>query len=72
MQHRSRGFSLLEVLAVLAILSVLAWAVTPMAGISLQRAQERELKRALWTIRDALDAHRNAVVTGVIEGNASG
>jgi general secretion pathway protein G len=57
---RPAGFSMIELIAVLAILSVLAWAAMPLAEIGRQREKERELKRALWEIRDAIDAYKHA------------
>ena len=53
-----RGFSLIELMAVLAILAVLAWAILPLAEVSREREREHELQRALWQIRDAIDAYK--------------
>jgi general secretion pathway protein G len=64
---RGGGFSLVELMAVLAILAVLAATAMPLAELSWQRERERELKRALWEIRDAIDAHKRAADAGVIE-----
>ncbi len=63
---RSNGYSLVELLAVLAILGVLAAMAMPMAQMSAERARESELKRALWEIRDALDAYHAARLAGAI------
>lgn len=57
---RQRGFSLIELLVVMGILGVLAAMVLPLAEVSVQRDKERELKRALWEIRDAIDAYKRA------------
>ena len=59
-----RGFTIVEVLVVLAVLSVLAAALLPLAQVSVKRSKERELKAALWEIRGALDAYKNAVDEG--------
>ena len=40
----------------------------PMAEMTVQREKERELKRALWEIRDALDAYRAAREAGAVLG----
>lgn len=63
---RSNGFSLVELLVVLAVLGVLASVAMPLAQLSAERSRENELKRALWEIRDALDAYHDARISGAI------
>ncbi|MDH0867066.1 type II secretion system protein [Mitsuaria sp. GD03876] len=62
------GFTLIELLVCLAILGFLASLALPMAEMTAQREKERELKRALWEIRDALDAYRVARESGAVLG----
>jgi general secretion pathway protein G len=61
-----RGYSLIELLVVLAVLSVLASVALPLSELVVQRERERELRRALWEIRDAIDAYRQARESGAI------
>lgn len=61
---RRSGYSLIELLVVLAMLALLAGMAMPLAEINAQRSRERELKRALWEIRDAIDAWRQAKLEG--------
>ena len=56
----ARGFSMIELMAVLGILAVLVWASLPLAEATRERERERELQRALWQIRDAIDAYKHA------------
>jgi len=53
------GFSLVELLAVLAILGTLAAAIMPLGETMLAAQRERELRHALWEIRGALDEYRH-------------
>lgn len=67
----SRGYTLVELLVVMAMLGVLALAAFPLAEIAVQRDRERELKRALWEIRDAIDAYKRAGDTGSLPRSAN-
>lgn len=64
----SRGYSLIELMVVMAVLAVLATMAVPLSELVAQRERERELRRALWEIRDALDAYRTAREAGAIAG----
>lgn len=55
-----RGYTVIELLVVLAVMGVLAMLVFPLTEMNVQRDKEAELKRALWKIRDAIDAYKKA------------
>ncbi len=67
------GFTLLELIIAATILSILTLMALPLARITIQREKEKELRRALWDMRDAIDrykdgADRNAFQTKLDSG----
>jgi general secretion pathway protein G len=64
---RLRGFTLIEMIVVVLIVSILASAAMPMAALHKRRTQEVELRQALRTIRSGLDAYKKAWDDGRIE-----
>ncbi len=62
-----RGFTLIEMLVVLAIMAMLAGAARPLLEMSVQRSREHELRAGLRTLRGALDAYKKAVEAGQIK-----
>lgn len=58
---RPRGFTLIELVAVLAIVGLLAAAALPLQQLAQRRAQEQALREGLRTLRGALDEHRRLV-----------
>nr|WP_238264961.1 type II secretion system protein [Cupriavidus pauculus] len=67
MNHAARhvaGFTLMELLVSLAILSILAMLVLPVTQLEVQRAREKDLRLALREIRNGIDAYKQAYDTG--------
>lgn len=62
------GFTLIELLVTLAILSVLATMTLPFAETAAKRTKEQDLKYALRTLREGIDAYKKAVDDGRITG----
>jgi general secretion pathway protein G len=52
------GFTLIEVVVTLGILGILVSAVMPLAEVTVQRTRELELRRALRTLRIAIDQYK--------------
>jgi len=65
-----RGFTIIELVITVAIVSLLATAVVPSAQLMFQRERERELRASLRTIRAAIDAYKLASDTGRIKREA--
>lgn len=56
----ARGFTIVELLVVMAVLGVLAAAVMPLGESLITARKERELRQALWEIRSAIDEYKRA------------
>ena len=68
----ARGFTVIEMLVVLSILSILALSVLPVAELVHKRVKEHELRVALATIRDALDDYKHAYDAGRLAPKSGG
>ncbi|HUA14100.1 MAG TPA: type II secretion system protein [Verrucomicrobiae bacterium] len=56
----SRGFTLIELVVATMILTILTLMALPLARVTIQREREKELRRALWQMRDAIDRYKDA------------
>src|SRR5688572_28975073 len=59
-----RGYTIVELMVVVLVLAVLATLAFPIAEMQVRRERERELKRGLWEIRDAIDAYKRMYDSG--------
>ncbi len=67
---RKGGFTLIEMVVVVMLVSILASAAMPLAALHKQRAREAELRHNLRTLRNAIDAYKRAVDEGRVERRA--
>jgi general secretion pathway protein G len=58
------GLTLVELIVTVAIISILAAAALPVARFQVKREKERELRRDLWEMRDAIDRYKDAADKG--------
>jgi general secretion pathway protein G len=64
------GVTLVELIITIAIISILATAALPIARFQVKREKERELRRDLWTMRDAIDHYKDAADKGGFQTKA--
>lgn len=64
---RNRGFTIIELVITVAIISLLATAVVPSAQLMYQRERESDLRATLRTLRGAIDAYKQASDSGRIK-----
>jgi general secretion pathway protein G len=65
-RRAGRGFTLIEVLVVLAVLGILAAAARPLLELAALRHKEAALREGLRQIRGAIDAYERAVAQGEV------
>ena len=64
---REHGLTFVELIVTVSILSILAMAALPVARFQVKRQNERELKRDLWMMRDAIDKYKDAADRGAFQ-----
>lgn len=75
--HLSNGFTLLELIATLAVLSILILGTLPLVQNAVKRQKEIRLRQSLRDLRDAIDAFKRDSVGScplgaVVSGNPAG
>lgn len=66
----NRGFTLIELMIVVAIMAILASAAMPLQEMMVKREKEQALRTALRQIRTAIDAYKLAADEGKVEKKA--
>jgi general secretion pathway protein G len=61
------GVTLIELVVTIAVLSIIAGALVPIAKFTVKRQKELELRRDLRTMRAAIDMYKKFCDTGVIQ-----
>jgi len=64
---REQGLTFVELIVTVSILTILAMAALPVARFQVKRQNERELKRDLWMMRDAIDKYKDAADRGAFQ-----
>lgn len=63
-KNSEHGLTLIELIIAAAIVVVLSTMAIPLARLTIQRQRERELRNALWDMRDAIDRYKDAADRG--------
>jgi general secretion pathway protein G len=66
-RRTERGLTLVELIVTVTILAILASAAVPVYTFKVRRDKERELRRDLWEMRDAIDHYKDAADKGAIQ-----
>jgi general secretion pathway protein G len=61
------GMTMIELIAAIAILTLLTGMAIPLAKLVIQRDRERRLRRELWEMRDAIDHYKEAADRGAFQ-----
>jgi general secretion pathway protein G len=66
-QKQQCGMTLVELIVAIAIMAILATGVLPISRTVVKRQRERELRAALWQMRDAVDRYKDAADRGAFQ-----
>lgn len=59
-RKKQSGFTLIELVVATTILLILSGLIIPVARVQIKREKERQLRAALWEMRDAIDRYKDA------------
>ena len=66
-KRAQRGFTLIELIIAATILSILTLMVIPLSRVTIKREKEKQLRQALWEMRDAIDRYKDAADRGMFQ-----
>ncbi len=66
-QKRQSGMTLVELVVAIAIMAILATGVLPISRTVVKREREKELRAALWQMRDAIDRYKDYADRGAFQ-----
>jgi general secretion pathway protein G len=61
------GLTLVELIVAVTVLMILTGAAVPIARVRIQRERERQLRRALWEMRDGIDRYKELADRGAFQ-----
>ena len=64
---KQRGLTLIELIVATSILLILSGMAVPLARVTIKRSREKDLKAALWQLRDGIDRYKDAADRGAFQ-----
>jgi general secretion pathway protein G len=65
--RKQRGLTLIELIVATTILLILSGMAVPLARVTIKREKEKELRAALWQLRDGIDRYKDAADRGAFQ-----
>ena len=65
--NKERGLTLIELIVATTILLILSGMAVPLARVTIKREKEKELRAALWQLRDGVDRYKDAADRGAFQ-----
>ncbi|MGH9514387.1 MAG: type II secretion system protein [Terriglobales bacterium] len=64
---KQRGLTLIEMIIATTILLILTGMAVPLARVTIKRQKEKDLRAALWQLRDGIDRYKDAADRGAFQ-----
>ncbi len=64
---KQRGLTLVELIVATSILMILSTMALPLARVTIKRQKEKDLRAALWQLRDGIDRYKDAADRGAFQ-----
>ncbi|HEY7351418.1 MAG TPA: type II secretion system protein [Terriglobales bacterium] len=65
--RKQRGLTLIELIVATSIMLILSTMALPLARVTIKREREKELRAALWQLRDGIDRYKDASERGAFQ-----
>jgi len=65
--RKQRGLTLIELIVATSILLILSGMAVPLARVTIKRQREKDLRAALWQLRDGIDRYKDAADRGAFQ-----
>jgi general secretion pathway protein G len=66
-RNKQKGLTLIELIVATSILLILSTMAIPLARVTIKREREKELRAALWQLRDGIDRYKDAADRGAFQ-----